>query len=95
MQFLDIKETLKKSAVAYYGNDHDLASYLLQGCLRQMSLLPLNINQANYLNIMIKDITDIANRSDYTRLADVIMFEFIQNFPDFDTLLITDTKTSN
>lgn len=94
MKFLDIENSLKQSAFAYYGNDHDLASYLLQGCLRQISLLNLNIKQATYLNIVIKDITDIANRCDFTRLADLIMFELVQNFPDFCSLVSPDTQNS-
>ncbi len=95
MQPFDIKSTLKNSALAYYSNDHGLAGYLLKGCLRSLSLLPLNNEQASYLNNVINDINQRVTRGDYTGLADVIMFELIQNFPDFDALLVADCEANN
>ncbi|NIY93968.1 hypothetical protein [Vibrio diazotrophicus] len=89
MNDFDIEETLRKAAVAYFGNDHNLGMYLLKGSLRRLSLLPLNIEQAKYLNEIIAKLNETASRCDYTGLADMIMFELIQNFPDFDSLLMT------
>ncbi len=88
MEHIDIEQTLKATSQAYYSNDHGLAVYLLNGCLRHLSMLQLNIEQATYLTEIIKTLTDTVNRHDYTRLADIIEFEFLQNFPDFNGLNI-------
>ncbi len=89
MEQFDIKLALKHSALAYYGNDHSLGGYLLKGCLRRLSLMPLNVEQASYLNKIISVMNDTVKRCDYTALADLICFELIQNFPEFDNLLQT------
>ena len=94
MQDFDIDITLKPSATAYYGNDHNLGGFLLKGCLRRLSLLSLNISQATYLNKKITELNEKVNKCDYIGLADVIHFELIQNFPDFDSLLAKDTQNS-
>ncbi len=94
MENFDIKLTLKQSAVAYYGNDHTLAGYLLKGCLRRLTLLPLSVEQAKYLNETIAKLNQMVNKSDFIGLADVIHFELMQNFPDFDSLLAKDTQNS-
>lgn len=94
MQDFDIEITLKQSATAYYGNDHTLGGYLLKGCLRRLSLLSLNIEQASYLNKVVTGLNDKVNKCDFTGLADMIMFELIQNFPDFDSLLAKETQDS-
>jgi len=94
MNSFDIETTLKQVAHAYYSNDHSLGGYLLNGCLRRLSLLPLNASQASYLTDMINKLGDTVNRHDYTGLADVIHFELIQNFPDFDSLSAQDNQNS-
>ncbi|MGY2572192.1 hypothetical protein [Vibrio sp. C8] len=94
MQDFDIEITLKQSATAYYGNDHTLGGYLLKGCLRRLSLLPLNLQQATYLNETIAKLNEIVKKCDFTGLADMIMFELIQNFPDFDSLLAQEAQDS-
>lgn len=94
MKSFDIEETLRKSAEAYFGNDHNLGMYLLKGCLRRLSLLPLNAEQASYLATNISTINEMIKLSNFTALADMIMFELIQNFPDFDSLLAKDTQNS-
>lgn len=83
----DIESNLKQSAVAYYRHEYNLASLLLKGCLRRLSLLPLNAEQANYLNRAIEKINATVKRCDYTGLADIIHFELIQEFPGFNSLL--------
>ncbi len=89
MDSFDIETTLKQIAIAYYGNDHGLGSYLLKGCLRRLSLLPMNVEQAAYLNRSIAIINEMIKRADYVALADVISFELMQNYPDLDSLLQT------
>ncbi|WP_165311088.1 hypothetical protein [Vibrio ziniensis] len=91
MNNFDIEETLTKAAVAYFGNDHNLGMYLLKGCLRRLSLLPLNAEQASYLATTISTINEMIKLNNFTGLADVIMFELIKNFPDFDSLLAQDS----
>lgn len=88
MENFDIELALKQSALAYYGNDHTLAGYLQKGCLRRLSLLPLNLEQAAYLNNTIASMNTMVKACNYTGLADVIHFELIQNFPEFDSLLV-------
>ncbi len=92
MTDFDIQETLKQSAVAYYRADYELAGMLLKGCLRRLSLLPLEINQVEYLNQLVTQLNAIVQRYDYVALADVINYELIQNFPDIDTLLESSTN---
>lgn len=91
----DIQKTLHQSANAYFRHEYNSASTLLKGCLRRLSMLPLNAKQAEYLSKAIENINQMVKRCDYTGLADVIMFELIQNFPDFDSLLIADSQTDN
>ncbi len=94
MEQFDIELTLKTVAKAYYSNDHSLAVYLLNGCLRRLSMFPLNVDQTTYLTEMIHILTNTVNRHDYTALADIIQFELLQNFPDFDSLLAQETQDS-
>ncbi len=82
----DIQETLKQSAIAYYRHEYNSATTLLKGCLRRLSLLPLNTEQRSYLEQAINNMNQTAERCDFTGLADIILFELIQNFPDFNTL---------
>ncbi len=95
MEIFDIELTLKQSATAFYGNDHTLGGYLLKGCLRRLSLLPLNIAQATYLNKVVATMNEMIKRYDYTGLADIIHFELIQNFPEFESLLVQDSKNED
>ena len=94
MENFDIELTLKQSAIAYYGNDHSLGGYLLKGCLRRLSLLPLNLQQATYLNETIAKLNEMVTKCNYTGLADVIHFELMQNFPDFASLLARDSANN-
>ncbi len=94
MNNFDIQSSLSQSAISYYRHEYNLGSTLLKGCLRRISLLSLNTEQAAYLNKTITTINETVKRSDYTGLADMIMFELIQNFPDFDSLLAKDTQNS-
>ncbi len=95
MDNFDIQSSLNQSAVSYYRHEYNLGSTLLKGCLRRISLLSLNTEQAAYLNKTITKINETAKRCDYTGLADIIMFELIQEFPDFDALLVADTEINN
>ncbi len=90
MENFDLQESLKQSAIAYYRHEYNVASMLLKGCLRRLSLLPINGEQAAYLNSAITSINEAVERCDYTGLADIILFELIQNFPDFESLLKTE-----
>ncbi len=92
MDNFDIELSLKQAAIAYFGNDHSLGGYLLKGCVRRLSLLPLNKEQVTYLNQAIATLNEMANNGDFTGLADVIHFELMQNFPDFDSLLAQETQ---
>ncbi len=90
MASFDIQENLKQSAIAYYRHEYNSASILLKGCLRRLSFLPLNKVQAAYLTENIEAINAAVARCDYIGLADLIHFELMQNFPEFDSLLADD-----
>ncbi len=87
MKDFDIDSTLKQAAIAYYRNDQILGSYLLKGCLRRISMLPLSETQQKYLNNTVTKLNGMSERCDYTALADTVHFELMQNFPDFSSLL--------
>lgn len=88
MENFDLATSLKQSAVAYYRHEYNLASILLRGSIRRIAMLPLDVQQAAYLNNTIEKINSAVNRCDYIGLGDIVHFEFIQNFPNFESLIV-------
>ncbi len=77
---------MEQAAQAYYRGQHPLGNHLLKGSLRIFSFLPLETEQAVYVNTTMKAINETYKKQDYTRIADILMFEFVANFPGFDSL---------